>query len=128
MPRFETPYEDADMKLWLNSLAMHILQMIESLPASSGTFCIQQLVLTVAACELKFVSSVDFFDVNANDSKVLQAREKVIRRLEVYAHRLPGKPLRQLITLIKETWRQSDEGIDAFWIDIMNEKGWHTIM
>lgn len=128
MPRFETAYEDADMKLWLNSLAMHILQMIESLPASSGTFCIQQLVLTVAACELKFVSSVDFFDVNANDSKVLQAREKVIRRLEVYAHRLPGKPLRQLIMLIKETWRQSDEGHDAFWIDIMNEKGWHTVM
>ncbi len=128
MPRFETSYEDADMKLWLNSLAMHILQMIESLPASSGTFCIQQLVITVAASELKFVSSVDFFDVNANDSKVLQAREKVVRRLEVYAHRLPGKPLRQLITLIKETWRQSDKGNDAFWIDIMNEKGWHTIM
>ncbi|KAF3004166.1 hypothetical protein E8E13_005684 [Curvularia kusanoi] len=128
MPRFETPYEDADMKLWLNSLAMHVLQMIESIPASSGTFCIQQLVLTVAACELKYVSSVDFFDVNANDQKVLQAREKVIRRLEVYAHRLPGKPLRQLITLIKETWRQSDEGADAFWIDIMNEKGWHTVM
>jgi hypothetical protein len=128
MPRFETPYEDADMKLWLNSLAMHILQMIESLPASSGTFCIQQLVLTVAACELKFVSSVDFFDVDANDSKVLQARELVVRRLEVYAHRLPGKPLSQLIRLIKETWRQSDEGNDAFWIDIMNEKGWHTIM
>ncbi|KAJ8109141.1 hypothetical protein OPT61_g7676 [Boeremia exigua] len=128
MPRFETSYEDADIKLWLNSLAMHILQMIESLPASSGTFCIQQLVITVAASELKFVSSVDFFDVHANDSKVLQAREKVIRRLEVYAHRLPGKPLRQLITLIKETWRQSDEGNDAFWIDIMNEKGWHTVM
>ncbi|KAF3040317.1 hypothetical protein E8E12_008074 [Didymella heteroderae] len=128
MPRFETPYEDADMKLWLNSLAMHILQMIESIPASSGTFCIQQLVLTVAACELKYVSSVDFFDVHANDQKVLDAREKVVRRLEVYAHRLPGKPLRQLITLIKETWRQSDEGKDAFWIDIMNEKGWHTVM
>lgn len=128
MPRFETPYENADMQLWLSSLAMHILQMIESLPASSGTFCIQQLVLTVAASELKLVSSVDFFDVHANDSKVLQARERVIRRLEVYAHRLPGKPLRQLITLIKETWRQSDEGHDAFWMDIMNEKGWHTIM
>ncbi|KZM19925.1 uncharacterized protein EKO05_0004411 [Ascochyta rabiei] len=128
MPRFETPYEDSDIKLWLGSLAMHILQMIESLPASSGTFCIQQLVITVAACELKLVSSVDFFDVHANDSKVLQARERVIRRLEVYAHRLPGKPLGQLISLIKETWRQSDEGTDTFWIDIMNEKGWHTIM
>jgi hypothetical protein len=33
-----------------------------------------------------------------------------------------------MIQLIKETWRQSDEGHDAFWIDVMNEKGYHTIM
>jgi hypothetical protein len=128
MPRFETAYEDTDIKLWLNSLAMHILGSIESLPASSGTFCIQQLLLTVAASELKFVSSVDFFDIHASDTKVLQAREFVMRRLEEYAHRLPNKPLRQMIRLIKETWRQSDEGKDSFWIDVMNEKGWHTIM
>jgi hypothetical protein len=128
MPRFETPYEDTDIKLWLNSLAMHILRSIESLPSSSGTFCIQPLLLVIAASELKFVSSVDFFDVHANDSKILSSREFVIRRLQEFALRLPNKPLRQMIQLIKETWRQSDEGQDAFWIDIMNEKGWHTIM
>ncbi|OAL06084.1 hypothetical protein IQ06DRAFT_75434 [Phaeosphaeriaceae sp. SRC1lsM3a] len=128
MPRFETPYEDTDTKLWLNSLAMHILRSLESLPSSSGTFCIQPLLLIIAASELKFVSSVDFFDVHANDSKILTSREFVIRRLQEFALRLPNKPLRQMIQLIKETWRQSDEGLDAFWIDIMNEKGWHTIM
>jgi hypothetical protein len=128
MPRFETPYEDTDIKLWLNSLAMHILRSIESLPSSSGTFCIQPLLLVIAASELKFVSSVDFFDVHANDSKILSSREFVIKRLKEFALRMPNKPLRQMIQLIKETWRQSDEGQDAFWIDIMNENGWHTIM
>lgn len=128
MPRFETPYEDTDMKLWLNSLAMHIIRSIESLPSSSGTFCLQPLLLLIASSELKFVSSVDFFDVDANDSKVLSARDFTMRRLQEFALRLPNKPLRQMIQLIKETWRQSDEGQDAFWIDIMNEKGWHTIM
>lgn len=128
MPRFETLYEDTDMKLWLNSLAMHILRSIESLPSSSGTFCIQPLLLVVAASELKFVSSVDFFDVHASDSKVNTARDFVIRRLQEYSLRLPNKPLRQMIQLIQETWRRSDDGQDAFWIDVMNEKGWHTIM
>lgn len=128
MPRFETPYEDTDMKLWLNSLAMHILRSIESLPSSSGTFCIQPLLLVVAASELKFVSSVDFFDVHANDTKILSARDFVIRRLQEYSLRLPNKPLRQMIQLIQETWRRSDDGEDAFWMDVMNEKGWHTIM
>jgi hypothetical protein len=127
-PRFETVYEDTDMKLWLNSLAMHIIRSLESLPSSSGTFCIQPLLLVVAASELKFVSSIDFFDVQANDSEVVFAREFVIRRLQEFALRLPNKPLRTMIQLIKETWRQSDEGNDAFWIDVMNEKGYHTIM
>lgn len=128
MPRFETAYEDTDIKLWLNSLAMHLLRSLEALPSSSGTFCVQPLLLVVAASELKFVSSVDFFDVHANDSKILTAREFVIRRLQEFALRLPNKPLRQMIQLIKETWRQSDEGQDSFWIDIMNDKGWHCIM
>ena len=128
MPRFETPYEDTDIKLWLNSLAMHILRSIESLPASSGTFCIQPLLLVIAASELKFVSSVDFFDVHANDTKILSARDFVMRRLQEFALRLPNKPLRQMIQLIKETWRLSDDGQDAFWIDIMNDNGWHTVM
>jgi hypothetical protein len=128
IPRFETPYEDTDIKLWLNSLSMHILRSIESLPASSGTFCVQPLLLVIAASELKFVSSVDFFDVHANDSKILSARNFVMRRLQEFALRLPNKPLRRMIQLTEETWRQSDDGKDAFWIDIMNENGWHTIM
>ncbi|KAF2857003.1 hypothetical protein T440DRAFT_15367 [Plenodomus tracheiphilus IPT5] len=128
MPRYETPYEDTDIKLWLNSLAMHILQALEALPASSGTFCVQPLLLVVAASELKFVSSVDFFDVHANDSKILSTRDFAIRRLQEFALRLPNKPLRQMIQLIKETWQQSDDGKDAFWIDIMNDNGWHCLM
>ncbi|KAF2819865.1 hypothetical protein CC86DRAFT_361233 [Ophiobolus disseminans] len=128
MPRYETLYEDTDIKLWLNSLAMHILRSIESISSSSGTFCIQPLLLVIAASELKFVSSVDFFDVHANDSRVLSSRDFVMKRLQEFALRLPNKPLRQMIKLIKETWRQADDGQDAFWIDIMNENGWHTVM
>lgn len=128
MPRYETPYEDTDIKLWLNSLAMHILQSLDGLPASSGTFCVQPLLLVVAASELKFVSSVDFFDVHANDSKILTARNSAIRRLQEFALRLPNKPLRQMMKLIRETWQQSDDGRDTFWIDVMNENGWHCLM
>ncbi|PSN69992.1 hypothetical protein BS50DRAFT_301913 [Corynespora cassiicola Philippines] len=127
-PRFETPYEDTDTKLWVNSLAMHILSSIESLPTSSGTICIQPILIVAAASELKFVSSVDYFDVYANDAKVRQAREFAHRRLEEYALRLPAKPLRKMLELIEEVWRRLDAGQNAFWIDVMNEMGWHTVM
>ncbi|KAF2476333.1 uncharacterized protein BDR25DRAFT_252259, partial [Lindgomyces ingoldianus] len=127
-PRFETAYEDTDTKLWINSLALHILGTLESLPSSSGTCCLQPILLVAAASELKFVSSVDYFDIYANDAKVMDAREFANRRLEEYALRLPAKPLRKMIELVKEVWFRLDNGQEAFWIDVMVEKGWHTVM
>jgi hypothetical protein len=128
-PRFETPYEDTDTKLWLNSLAVHILKTLESLPSSTGTCCLQPIILLAAGAELKFVSSVDYFDIYANDAKVLQARGFAANRLQEYAMRLPAKPVRKSIEILNEVWRRVDDGQqNVFWIDVMVEKGWHTIM
>jgi hypothetical protein len=127
-PRFDTSYEDTDTKLWINSLALHILGTLESLPMSSGTICVQPILLLAAASELKLVSSLDFFDVHANDAKVLQAREIAHRKLQECALRLPAKPVRKIVDLVKEVWRRLDDGKDAFWLDVMVEKGWHTLM
>ncbi|KAF2021759.1 hypothetical protein BU24DRAFT_457700 [Aaosphaeria arxii CBS 175.79] len=103
-PRFETPYEDLDTKLWLNSLALHILGELETLPSSSGTCCLQPILFVSAASELKYVSSVDFFDVTSNDVKVQRARDFALKRLEEYSMRLPGKPIRKCINLVGEAW------------------------
>lgn len=127
-PRFDTSYEDTDTKLWINSLALHILSTLETLPASSGTICVQPILLLAAASELKLVSSLDFFDVHANDAKVLQAREFAHRRLQECALRLPAKPQRKILELVKEVWRRLDDGKETFWLDVMVEKGWHTLM
>lgn len=126
MPRFETPYEDTDTKLWLNSLAMHVLDLIDSIPSSSGTICIQHILIVTAASELRFVSSVDFFDVYANDARVCQSREFAVKRLQEYSRRLPAKPFRKMITLIKEVWRRQDNGDDVFWVDVMDEQGFQS--
>ena len=126
MPRFETPYEDTDTKLWLNSLAMHVLDLIDSIPSSSGTICIQPILIVTAASELRFVSSVDFFDVYANDARVCQSREFAVKRLQEYSRRLPAKPFRKMITLIKEVWRRQDNGDDVFWVDVMDEQGFQS--
>jgi hypothetical protein len=127
-PRYGTQYEDTDTKLSITSLAIHILDSLASLPSSSGTCFLQLILLVAAASELTFVSSIDYFDVYANDTKVLQAREFADRRLHEYALRLPGKPVRKMIDLVREVWWRLDGGGDAFWIDVMVEKGWHTVM
>ncbi|KAL5400294.1 hypothetical protein PMIN06_000816 [Paraphaeosphaeria minitans] len=126
MPRFETAYEDTDTKLWLNSLAMHILDLIDSIPSSSGTICIQHILIVSAASELRFVSSVDFFDVYANDTRVCQSREFAVKRLQEYSRRLPAKPFRGMIDLVKEVWRRQDNGDSVFWVDVIDEQGYKS--
>jgi hypothetical protein len=128
VPRFETAYEDTDTKLWTNSLALHILSTLETLPSSSGTCCLQPILFVVAASELKFVSSIDFFDIHANDTKVLQARAFASRRLDEFARRFAAKPIRKAIEIVGETWRRLDGGEEIFWIDVMEERGWNTVM
>lgn len=127
-PRYETPHEAADVALWIDSLALHILGLLASLPASSGTCCLQPILLVTASCELRFVSSVDYFDIYANDAKILHARRFVDRRLNEFALRLPAKPLWRMLELIREVWRQLDAGEDAFWMDVMMRNGWQTVM
>lgn len=127
-PRYETAHEAADVALWIDSLALHILDLLASLPASSGTCCLQPILLVTAASELRFVSSVDYFDIYANDAKVMHARRFVDRRLNEFALRLPAKPLWRMLELIREVWRQLDAGENAFWMDVMMRNGWQTVM
>ena len=127
-PCYETAHEAADVAVWIDSLALHILDLLASLPASSGTCCLQPILLVTAASELRFVSSVDYFDIYANDTKVMHARRFVDRRLNEFALRLPAKPLWRMLELIREVWRRLDAGEDAFWMDVMMRNGWQTVM
>ena len=127
-PRYETAHDATDVALWIDSLALHILDLLASLPASSGTCCLQPILLVTAASELRFVSSVDYFDIYANDARVMRARRFVDRRLNEFALRLPAKPLWRMLELIREVWRQLDTEKDVFWMDVMMRNGWQTVM
>lgn len=124
-----TAREDTDLRIWLNSLALHVLGLLESLPHSSGTCSTQPILLVAAAGELRFVSSLDYFDLHSNNEKVRHAREFVRERLREFAKRLPSKPLMRMMQLVEEVWRRLDAGDkDVFWLDVMWEKGWQTVM
>ena len=86
------------------------------------------------------VASVQGFSVSNNengtqsaldvgtDGVILEARRKVLRRLESIRNILPYKSLKQAEELVLETWKRSDEGLPDFWMDIMLEKGWRFTM
>ncbi|KAL1630672.1 hypothetical protein SLS54_000543 [Diplodia seriata] len=124
-----TAREATDLRIWLNSLALHVVDLLQEMPHSSGTCSTQPILLVAAAGEMRFVSSLDYFDLHANNEKVRHARAFVRERLREFAKRLPSKPLMRMMQLVEEVWRRLDAGDkDVFWLDVMWEKGWQTVM
>lgn len=119
--------------VWLTSLARHIvLDLIGAVPTSSGTRPLQLLMLVTAAAELRLSgptsSSSRLTDTTAYNLDLARARGLAMARLEEMAARLPSKPVYTLIRLVQEVWRRYDLGEDVFWLDVMHENGWQTVM
>jgi len=120
---------------WLTSLAAHILRRLESIPDSSNVRCHQLLLIVIAAAELRLPSAgkIDQPGFSNLDAEVLWGRQFARTRLHQLAVQLPAQPVYTIMELISEVWRRLDassnqQSDDTFWIDVMVEKGWHTIM
>ena len=128
-PRFRTAFEAADTQLWICALAVHMLSSLKALPSWSGTCCLQPILLVTAASELRVVANVDHCTLFAHAATVRSERGFVEHRLDEFAVRLPAKPIRRMQDIVREVWRRFDAGLDGtFWMDVMLDNGWHTIM
>lgn len=116
---------------FLNSLALHVLDLVAKLPSQSGTRFLQLLIIVVAASELRCANlgvNLDFLDLNPDTLRILNARSFALERLGAHANRLPAKPVRLMIELVNEVWRRLDLGEEVFWLDVMIANGWETVM
>jgi hypothetical protein len=128
---------------FLLSLALHTISILESLPLSSGTRCLQPIIFLVAGSELRFPNSSFPFDPAFNPASqasssmfnsitnrevdIATARRFVVSRLGELCNSLPGKPVKRALRLVEETWARGDRGDDVFWMDVMQEMGLETI-
>ncbi|KAG0649114.1 hypothetical protein D0Z07_4165 [Hyphodiscus hymeniophilus] len=124
------------------SLAMHTISLLGKLPPSSGTRCLQPIVVIVAGSELKFASastsdplsafastasSSIFNSITNREVDIASARQFVVTRLQEFQLSLPAKPIVKALQLIQETWARADLGQEVFWMDVMEEMGWQSI-
>jgi len=129
---------------FLISLALHTISLLEKLPSTSGTRCLQPIVLIAAASELRFstpsisisdplsafmpaTSSSIFNSLTNREVDIASARRFVTTRLQEFQLSLPAKPIVKAEMLVKETWERADLGQEVFWMDVMDEMGWKTI-
>ena len=129
---------------FLISLALHTISLLEKLPSTSGTRCLQPIVLITAASELRFsppsisisdpllafmpaTSSSIFNSLTNREVDIASARRFVTTRLQEFQLSLPAKPIVKAEMLVKETWERADLGQEVFWMDVMDEMEWKTI-
>ncbi|KAJ6111537.1 hypothetical protein N7523_007598 [Penicillium sp. IBT 18751x] len=108
---------------WLVGLAMHVLNLLASIPAYSGVRCVQLLPLATAAFELRIAPGTSYSDV-----EIARFRNFVMGRLHLLGARLPLKPFSRTMQVLQEVWRRNDRGDDAFWLNVMMEKNWETFL
>lgn len=124
------------------SLAIHTISLLEKLPPTSGTRCLQPIVVITAGSELKFASasmsdplsafapaasSSVFSSITNREVDIASARQFVLTRLQEFQLSLPAKPIVKALQLIQETWARADLGQEVFWMDVMEEMGWESI-
>lgn len=136
IPASQTPDD------FLISLAIHTMSLLEKLPSTSGTRCLQPIVVIAAASELRFSSAsmsnpLDpfapassnpiFSSITNREVDIASARQFATTRLQEFQLSLPAKPVLKALQLIQETWARADLGQDVFWMDVMEEMGWESI-
>lgn len=136
----------AFLDTWLTSLALHVLDLVQEIPISSHSRSIQPLLLVSICSELSLNRSIipkpDLKEspiasiISSPRMKgpptitdVLHARRLIISRLSYFEGILAAKPIRQMLTLVKETWAWMDKKQqDVYWMDVMMENGYETLM
>lgn len=126
---------------WLTEFAITTISRLKTIPLESRTRCLQPFLLVASCSELRLPPQSHIEeDESTNESRetptvsmeaieVSQTRRFILGRLTSFLHVLPPKPINVCLRLVKEVWKRMDRGeTDAYWIDVMIEKGWETTM
>ncbi|KAJ5373877.1 Aflatoxin biosynthesis regulatory protein [Penicillium concentricum] len=137
---------------WLTEFAVTTLSRLKTIPLESRTRCLQPFLLVASCSELRLPrlatnarnqprSSEDYSEGGGNDNsnqtptismeaiEVSRTRKFILGRLTSFLHVLPPKPIHVCLKLVNEVWKRLDAGDDdAYWVDVMIEKGWETTM
>ncbi|PPJ58890.1 hypothetical protein CBER1_04427 [Cercospora berteroae] len=139
----QTPEATSRRSKWLTQFALEALRLLETMPLESGTRDFQPFLLVVLSSELICETPKDTNNgaegpdgmneddegIDSHFAEVAMMRKMVLDRLTSCLRLLPPKPIRVCIDIVQETWRRIDAGQqDVYWLDVMIQNGWETIM
>ncbi|KAH6952449.1 hypothetical protein BKA56DRAFT_663719 [Ilyonectria sp. MPI-CAGE-AT-0026] len=113
---------DDGIEKWLKFLGRSIIIRLEQIQTSSGTSCVQALLLLVAATSLS--ASLD----NDEEEEIREARQFVLDRLANLSRSNLSTPITYVRSVVLEIFKRLDVGVDVFWMDVLQSMGTVTII
>src|SRR5699024_8853541 len=113
------------MEAWLEFLGRNVITRLEQIPATSGTSCIQPLLLLVGSGSLSVASELVG---SGEEEEILRTRQFVLDRLSCISDLILSEPIHQVNLVAKEIFKRLDVGVDVFWMDVMHSMGVVTII
>lgn len=110
---------------WLKFLGRNVITRLEQIPATSGTSCIQPLLLLVGSGSLSIAPELA---ESGEEEEILRMRRIVLDRLSRISDSILSEPIHQVNLVAKEIFKRLDVGVDVFWMDIMHSMGVVTII
>jgi hypothetical protein len=140
-----SPEVEAVADSWLTRLAMQINDMVQDIPITSRSKSIQPLLLVSICSELSLnrkiyplealaspvvsITTSPRFLTTPSITDILHARRTLMARLSFFKNMLAARPIKQMMTLVQETWSYMDRNrTEINWMDVMLEEGYETLM
>lgn len=115
----------AALEGWLNFLGRNIIIRLEQIPLTSGTSCVQPLLLLIGSTSLSLLP--DAYSV-AEVDEVLRLRNVVLDRLAYFSAALYSEPTHNVRAVVVEIFQRLDGGMDVFWTEPLISMGMTTII
>ena len=110
---------------WITPLSLHLLQVLERIPPTSGSRVIQPLLYICASTGLRQSDILDpTSELLASElAKISRGRNFVMQRLTILETSLPPTPVTVAKELVRAIWRAYDAGppgaAPVHWINVM---------
>jgi hypothetical protein len=110
---------------WLKFLGRNIIIRLDQIHISSGTSCVQPLLLLVGSTSLSIHPDSKGSE---EEAEILRMRESVLGRLSSISHACLSEPIHTVELAVKEIFKRLDVGVDVFWMDMLQSMGLVTII
>ncbi len=110
---------------WLSFMGHNVITRLEQLQLSSGTSCVQPLLLLVASGSLSAPSDLEGCQ---DEREVLRKRRFVLDRLAYFSVAFLSEPMEHVKLVVLEVFKRLDIGVKVFWMDVLHSTGLSTVI